>query len=318
MGKGMPASNNVKKKEISGEEAFLAERKFSVREWEEVFNTVTDPMVIIDKDYNILKANKAVSKEFSVLTDQIINQKCYKIFHKYVGPIDCSCTTLKFSKDRVNASQEICDNKAGKTYLIDIYPRYNKDGSLKYLVHIIKDVTEIRQAEANIKAMAITDFLTGVYNQRHFYFQLEKEIEKIIRYEGTFSLILFDVDGFKEFNDKHGHLEGDNILTKVGEIVRDKIRKTDSAYRYGGDEFVILMPQTCKEKASKMAERLLSSFRKHIHVTQEQDVVHITLSIGVAEYQKGDTLKTIITKVDSAMYMAKKAGGNKIFNWQSV
>ena len=302
------------KKDKSGKEA-CSEKKFSVREWEEVFNTVTDPMVIIDKDYNILKANKAVSKEFNVLTDQMINQKCYKIFHKYVGPIDCSCTTLKFGKDKITASQEIYDKKAGKTYLIDIYPRYNKDGSLKYLVHIIKDVTEIRQAEENIRAMAITDFLTGVYNQRHFYHQLEKEIEKIMRYEGTFSLILFDIDGFKDFNDKHGHLEGDNVLTQVGKIVKDKIRKTDSAYRYGGDEFVILIPQTDSGKALKMAERLLESFRKHIHVTQEQDLVHITLSIGVAEYQKGDNLKTIITKVDSAMYKAKKDGGNKTFTF---
>jgi diguanylate cyclase (GGDEF)-like protein/PAS domain S-box-containing protein len=294
------------------EETLLTQRQFSAREWEEIFNAISDPIAIIDKNCNIIKLNKAVLKKFNIRDTQIIGQKCYKIFHSFVDPSVCPCTKLKLDKTGESISQELYDRKSGRTYLIDLHPRYHEDGSIKDLVHIIKDITKIKQAEKNIRKMAITDFLTGVYNQRHFYYKLEKEIDRTMRYNCIFSLILFDVDEFKNFNDKYGHLEGDNILAKVGEIVKQTIRRTDSAYRYGGDEFVILMPQTNKTKATRTAERLLDSFRHSVFITEDQDLVYKTLSIGVTEYQKGDNLKGVIDRVDKAMYKAKRAGGNRI------
>jgi diguanylate cyclase (GGDEF)-like protein/PAS domain S-box-containing protein len=290
-----------------------AETRFTAPEWEVFFNAITDPIAIIDKNHNILKANRAVLEQFNLKDNQIIGQKCCDVFHKEAGVSICPFTKFKFDDTWETISREVYDKRAGKTYLISIYPRHDNNGKVKDFIHIIKDITKFKQAEEKMRIMAITDFLTGIYNQRHFYNQLEQEIERVKRYRGTFSLILFDIDEFKGFNDKYGHLEGDNALAKVGEMVKQKIRKIDSAYRYGGDEFVILMPQTNKEEAIRMAERLLESFRNSVLITEGQEPVYKTLSIGVTEYKPGDDLKLIIYRVDQAMYQAKKRGGDKVY-----
>ena len=110
-----------------------------------------------------------------------------------------------------------------------------------------------------LKKLSITDGLTQLFNSRHFYSQLKGEIERFNRYGHKLSLLLLDIDNFKEFNDNYGHLEGDKILVRLGRIIKSCLRKMDTAYRYGGEEFTIILPGTHGEEARTVAERLRSA-----------------------------------------------------------
>lgn len=160
--------------------------------------------------------------------------------------------------------------------------------------------------EEKLLYMSYTDGLTGLYNSTHLYEILEKEIERAKRYDHSLSLIMFDIDGFKNYNDTRGHLEGDKVLAGVGSVVKKSLReKVDSGYRYGGDEFVIILPETSEDEALVVAARLRASFN-------EMGFPNTSLSVGLVEYNGRWTVKEFIHQADLAMYKAKSAGGNQI------
>jgi len=149
--------------------------------------------------------------------------------------------------------------------------------------------------------------LTGLHNHRHFFKTLEAELARLKRQKTSLSLMMFDLDHFKRYNDHCGHIEGDKILRKIGEIVNRSIRSNvDSGYRYGGDEFAVLLIGASVDQALAIAERIRSS----IEQAEFQD---ITVSIGLAEFQDQFTLEEFVKSADDAMYMAKQSGGNRIF-----
>ena len=126
-----------------------------------------------------------------------------------------------------------------------------------------RQVTEqLRKSEQRFRELSITDDLTQLYNSRHFYHQLDEEIERTNRYRHPLSLLMLDLDNFKKYNDAFGHIAGDEVLATAGEILRDSLRKTDSAYRYGGEEFAILLPETKGEEALNFAERIRQAFER--------------------------------------------------------
>jgi two-component system cell cycle response regulator len=172
-------------------------------------------------------------------------------------------------------------------------------------------IAQRRQMEKRLRELTITDDLTKLYNMRHFYIQLQLEMDRALRYKGSLSLLLLDVDRFKQYNDTHGHLEGDKILIKLGEVIRECLRKSDTAYRYGGDEFMVLLPETRVNEASKVAERIRALFPGVSSHGVPDDTVDTTLSIGVVEYHRGEDLSEFVKRADRAMYKAKKQGGNQ-------
>ena len=167
-----------------------------------------------------------------------------------------------------------------------------------------------RQMESRLRELTITDDLTKLYNMRHFYVQLQLEMDRAARYKNPLSLLLLDVDRFKQFNDTYGHLEGDEILIKLASVIRDCLRKSDTAYRYGGDEFMVVLPQTQGDEAWKVAERIRTQFPAAFP-RREPDRVDSALSIGVVEHRQGEDLSKLIKRADQAMYKAKKQGGNQ-------
>jgi diguanylate cyclase (GGDEF)-like protein len=172
-------------------------------------------------------------------------------------------------------------------------------------------IAQRRQMEERLREMTITDDLTKLYNMRHFYEQLQLEMDRALRYKHSLSLLLLDVDRFKQYNDTHGHLEGDKILTKLSEVIRECLRKSDSAYRYGGDEFIVILPNTHGKEAKKVAERITASFPAQDSGARPGDSVVTTLSVGVVEYAEGEELSRLVSRADQAMYTAKKQGGNR-------
>lgn len=132
--------------------------------------------------------------------------------------------------------------------------------------------------------LSITDGLTKLFNSRHFYDQLKSEINRAKRYGHPLSLLLLDIDDFKNYNDTYGHVEGDKVLVRLGQVIRRCLRKTDSAYRYGGEEFTVILPETTGDAAVALAERIRREFSNETFSTWSITPVRKTVSVGVAEY----------------------------------
>lgn len=166
---------------------------------------------------------------------------------------------------------------------------------------------ELKEKNEELKRLSIRDSLTGLFNQRHFYAELEREAERARRQKHPLSLILFDVDKFKNYNDTYGHLEGDKVLRKIGEIVQTSIRKdVDSGYRYGGDEFAVITPETNQQQSAKIGERILKDFNA-------LGFSMVTLSMGIAEFDYTLETEKVVKSADEALYRAKNTGGNQIY-----
>ncbi len=183
-----------------------------------------------------------------------------------------------------------------------------------HLIHIVhqslekyRTLREKERLEEEVRRLSLTDDLTGLYNYRHFYKTLESELTRLKRQKTALSLVMFDLDNFKRYNDRYGHLEGDKVLKKIGEIVTHSIRSNvDSGYRYGGDEFAVLLIGASLDQALVIAERIRSSI-------EQSGFQDITVSIGLTEFQDHFTLETFVKSADDATYIAKHSGGNRVY-----
>jgi len=164
------------------------------------------------------------------------------------------------------------------------------------------------------KLMAITDGLTGLHNHRFFRDQLDIELEKARRYVRNLSLIILDIDHFKHYNDAHGHPRGDELLRTLAELLRKIVREPDIPCRYGGEEFSIILPETAKDAALALGERIRKAISDHPFPFREtQPMGTISVSIGVSTFPADDKeMDGLINKADDALYMAKGEGRNKV------
>ena len=170
-------------------------------------------------------------------------------------------------------------------------------------------LARIKLLHEQMSLVAYTDPLTNIYNRLHFGNFLDAEIDRVKRYGGTFSIIFFDLDRFKEVNDEYGHLVGDEVLKRVAEIVEKANRNADIFARYGGEEFIILAPATDIAGARVHAERLRNDIEHH----RFSEISHLTCSFGVAEYKPdADDVTSLFKRADTALYNAKKLGRNRV------
>lgn len=180
-------------------------------------------------------------------------------------------------------------------------------------VGFFHDMTHKKTLEEKLRVLSITDGLTQLFNHRHFHLCLATELERSIRYGRPLSLICFDLDCFKEANDRLGHLEGDRILRRIGELLRSVTRQSDKAFRYGGDEFCVLLPETQRSQAVATAEkirRLFNAYNFQAAACGADGPIRVTLSIGVVERRIESTGNALIKRADLAMYAAKNQGGD--------
>jgi len=192
---------------------------------------------------------------------------------------------------------------------------YDKEGQEAGSVGFFHDLTVRKQMESRLRELSITDSLSGLFNQRHFYSVLEGEIEKIRTHGSHISLICFDIDNFKHCNDKLGHLEGDNIIRSVGQMLTHTLRPSDMAFRYGGDEFMVILPETDLISAVYFAEKIRNEFnaRWPFDLPCGNEIsLKVTLSMGLAQISPDEKANLFIKRADLAMYEAKRAGGDRI------
>ena len=165
----------------------------------------------------------------------------------------------------------------------------------------------------SLKEESIMDELTGQYNRRHILLELEKEIERARRYKHTLAGIMIDVDDFKKYNDHYGHLFGDTILKEATAVFDKCIRTIDVLGRYGGDEFIILLPEATPETAKVVAERIRKAVSEHVFLFKKK---HLKVTVSIGAHYFSDLTNTdkndFIEKIDQALYSAKTAGKNRV------
>ncbi|GBC62199.1 diguanylate cyclase response regulator [Desulfonema ishimotonii] len=177
----------------------------------------------------------------------------------------------------------------------------------------LRRVLKERFLKEELRKLAISDDLTKLYNARHFYKQLLAEIDRYRRYRHPLSLLLLDIDHFKEYNDSYGHLEGNDVLARMGQVIRSCLRRMDSAYRYGGEEFTVILPETAGTEARNVAMRISSEVAgEAFYPKSVREKVSVTISVGVAEYCSGEEMEAFIRRADMAMFKSKQEGRNRI------
>ncbi|MCK5306006.1 MAG: diguanylate cyclase [Candidatus Omnitrophica bacterium] len=213
------------------------------------------------------------------------------------------------TKDKVTGVFNITDKTSSD---IDIFT----EDDLKVLSVIIHQAAvAIENAKLYEKAtcLAITDSVTGLFNHRYFHERLSQEVDRVERYAGNLSLIMFDVDSFKEYNDTYGHLPGDKALRDLADIIRASNRKVDIGARYGGEEFMIILPETSAKGAQVLAEKIRRAVESYPFAGKKSKTEgRLTVSAGVAEYGKKMSKGKFIDKADKALYKAKRSGKNRV------
>jgi diguanylate cyclase (GGDEF)-like protein len=208
---------------------------------------------------------------------------------------------------------KIQERVIGVIELINSYDELMFDDVDQSILAAIADFAAIALVNAKnfdrINELVVTDDLTGLYNSRHFAQLIESEFQRAQRYQTELSLVFLDLDHLKRINDAHGHLVGSRMLSELGRLIGRNIRDCDRAARYGGDEFVIILPQTGKQQALSMAEKLLDLMRSTKFFSDDNQEIHITASFGVATYPPDASNRTeLVRAADIAMYEAKESG----------
>jgi len=182
------------------------------------------------------------------------------------------------------------------------------EGRVNGILWTFRDITEKKLAEDRLQRMATTDSLTGLFNRQYFETELSQALAQVRRYGRDTSLIMFDLDHFKAVNDNHGHNVGDKVLVELAKRSRASLRDSDIPARWGGEEFIIILPETEEGAAGEVAERL----RGHMEAEPFFHVGRVTISLGVTGILSADTKDSLLKRLDDALYEAKRLGRNRV------
>jgi diguanylate cyclase (GGDEF)-like protein len=196
----------------------------------------------------------------------------------------------------------------GSTRHVQTYAGPIMIGGDRLMLCIIHDITEQKRLEQELEFAAQHDALTGLLNRRQFYALTEGQAARHLPLKSDYCLLLVDTDNFKTINDRFGHLKGDEVLVQLARVLETCSRAGDFIFRWGGDEFVLLLPRTALDTALTVAE----SLRDGVTKLNGDGLPEFTISIGVARHQADETIDALFKRVDNALYQAKNDGRNKV------
>jgi diguanylate cyclase (GGDEF)-like protein/PAS domain S-box-containing protein len=206
-----------------------------------------------------------------------------------------------------------------KIHLISMVTERDHSGAITGVLTTGLDISDHKRLEQQLELQAHVDFLTELLNRRHFIELAAQELLRLDRYGGALSLILFDIDFFKKINDTYGHSNGDRVLKEIAHITKGAVRETDIPGRFGGEEFVVLLPHTDRQEAAEVAERLRHTIDDAKIYLDNEQAVQFTASLGVAttskdkdQKEKKLSIDDLLQSADSAMYQAKSGGRNRV------
>jgi len=273
-------------------------------------------MVIVTNGEKIISANKSLFNFFNVhtledfentygnISNTFITHKSFFYTDENDGNWIDKLLELK-PKDRIVSIVDISLVEP-KAFTIQLSKLNAQDDN--YYAVTFTDITDIKLESQKHYYHATHDALTGVYNRSFYLDSINLEIQKTLRYETPFCVIMLDIDHFKKFNDTYGHLVGDKVLIQLSALVKKNTRKNDIFARWGGEEFIMLLTKTSLDKAELIAQNL----RKLIENMNIQGIEQVTSSFGVTQFLKDDTEQSILKRVDDALYEAKQKGRNTV------
>ncbi|MCI4626386.1 MAG: sensor domain-containing diguanylate cyclase [Candidatus Magnetoovum sp. WYHC-5] len=256
-------------------------------------------------------------KYYNPLAEKLLGYKATDVIGKTVQEIRIN---EGFSKEKFEEAIKIISTKGLYKYTIEkdingnkctIFIRvsgiFNREKNIIGYILMGQDVTERVKMEKELSKLATTDTLTQAFNRARFSEIIDIEIERVHRYDNKLSIIMFDIDHFKNVNDTYGHIIGDKVLKKIAAVTMSNIRKIDSLFRWGGEEFIIVSPGTNIECAWNLAEKI----RWVIENEYFHEAKRVTVSLGVAEYKLDECKEDLISRADEALYKAKSEGRNR-------
>lgn len=266
--------------QISGETPFKADIKMGViKELPELHSIISKALLSISEEQKTQIANKWMQIEYKRDIDW------YELFI-YILPLSGIALMVMFYARKIKKLNNKLKNSNTK---------------------LTNTKKSLEASNQRLEILSVTDFLTGAFNRQYIDSLLEQEIERASRHQTTFSILLIDLDNFKTVNDDYGHLEGDNVLKEVYQCMASNIRKTDTVGRWGGEEFIVICPETSNEQACNLAEKLINKVQKLGFSNNHQQ----TISIGVAQHLINDSLSSIVERADNHLYQAKSKGKNQ-------
>ncbi len=289
-----------------------------------IMHNIDAYVYVKDRDYKFVYVNPRTAKLFGMELEEIVGRTSEEILPKKIADLFEKTDEQVFKTEQKHTGEECYPTKNGsyKYYWSIKVPLRDEFGKISRMIGFSTDITELSilknkleqqvaleiQRRTEQEQIAITDPLTGLYNRLKLDESLEKELDRAHRYDGNLGLILMDIDHFKQVNDNYGHQVGDKILIKIAEVLNNNIRKVDIVGRWGGEEFLIICPQTDEQGTFQLAENL----RKAIVSCKFPEVGTKTASFGVTNYQNGDSPHQLLSRSDRALYKAKQNGRNKI------
>jgi len=266
---------------------------------ENILQNTNEIFVIKDTRNNVLFVNEKI-RDYGYDPDKLVGKKYLSLLSsKHKGKrfkkVVNSKTALNYEVEFLKSDGTIVNALASNT------PVWDDDGNILFVVSTLADVTSYRRLQKKLTESTYIDYLTGLYNIRYLYKRLREEIRRAIRKSEKVAVIMFDIDNFKNYNDNFGHESGNKLLKNVGNIINNSIREgVDLGFRFGGDEFLILINQAEERITLGIAGRIREKFL-------ELNYKHLDLSMGIEYYKNGCSIKDLIVGVDKKVYRAKKS-----------
>ncbi|MBP1154041.1 MULTISPECIES: diguanylate cyclase [unclassified Paenibacillus] len=267
----------------------------------------------IDRNGKIDLCNPAMCRLLNMKRNEVLDQFFWKVGVRLVNKDADQIFQLLAQRQKVDQMElNISDSyKNTYTYLADTY-LVNDDGLASGLIVVLNDITERIVIERKLYELSVTDELTKIANRRHFEKRFDEEVIRSNRYGHPLSLILIDLDHFKQINDTYGHIFGDQVLQTAAKVLKMHVRDTDLVSRWGGEEFAILLPETTLSEAEEIGARLLAKVQETPIPLQDDQSVTVTFSAGVTTRTHDIAKENVIASADSALYQAKQNGRNRV------
>lgn len=281
----------------------------SEERYRDLFENTADLIQNAGPDGRLLYVNPAWRKTLGYGTDEIFRLNVIDIIHPEQRPRCREMFRRIIAGEKVEKIETAFLAKDGRKVLVagNASCKY-AEGKPLYTRGIFHDITERKELELRLRSMATTDELTGAYNRRMFDEILCKQMSRAERQGEPLSMVMLDIDHFKKINDNFGHVAGDEVLRSLAALLRENIRDMDFFARWGGEEFIILLPATPPEAARHLAERLRHIVAGHGF----GQVGPVTISLGVARYRQGEPREALLRRADESLYDAKRTGRNKV------
>jgi len=308
--------------DISARIAFQARFIESEERFRGIFESARDAIITIGEDGNVSMANLAAQELLGYGGENLSGMEAIRLFPPrfvdYWKELSVYASAQEPGIERRNIELVVLSKSGAETPVrLTLAEKIVRGQRIQTV--ILRNISHRKTLEEELRVQSITDTLTELYNRRHFHSLAQNELDRTLRTRVPFSLLLIDVDHFKRYNDAFGHEEGDKVLRALGDEIRKNFRTMDTGFRHGGEEFLVLLPETSSEAALIAAERLRKRFAAIPFLPRNEEKPRkVTLSIGIAEFRPGRSIDDLVHSADRAMYAAKNAGRNRTVNFEHL